>query len=320
MADLEHQRQIQRNSDKADAAAAGAFGNSRQGVVQANTNEAFDRTAASTLANLNSQGFDKANQLSLADIGNKLTAQQGNQNVGLSVAQQNSAQRQQANLDNAAGLANRQQFDAANRQQTNLSNAAGLAARQDLDANLSQQARQFNAASQQQGQQFNATNQQQMSLANLNAANTARSETAANDQAARMAQFSAEQARNTQDAANSLTAQQANQSTDLAGQQSNQQAGLTGNAQDLQASQLLAGYGQQRQQMGLNQVNALNSQGQINQDQKQSELDAAFKNATAQDQRATQALQIAGAPFSNLPGMSQGGTSTTSSSGKGLGI
>lgn len=65
MADLERQRQMQQLADLNTATRAKAFGGSRQGVAQALTNEAAQRTAASTLANLQSQGFSQAQQIAL---------------------------------------------------------------------------------------------------------------------------------------------------------------------------------------------------------------------------------------------------------------
>lgn len=66
MADLERQRQIQQLNDLNTATRAKAFGGSRQGVAEALTNEAAQRTAASTMANLRSQGFTQAQGIALA--------------------------------------------------------------------------------------------------------------------------------------------------------------------------------------------------------------------------------------------------------------
>lgn len=80
LADLFHSRDMTRVSDNQNATAAHAFGGSRHGVADSLTNEAYDRTAASTLANLNSLGFDKAAGLAQGEAGTKLAAagQQGN--------------------------------------------------------------------------------------------------------------------------------------------------------------------------------------------------------------------------------------------------
>lgn len=65
MAGLERQRQMQQLNDLNAATRAKAFGGSRQGVAEALTNEAAQRTAASTLANLQSQGFSQAQTIAL---------------------------------------------------------------------------------------------------------------------------------------------------------------------------------------------------------------------------------------------------------------
>lgn len=65
LGDIERQRQQQQLRDRASAVQAKAFGGSRQGVAEALTNEAYQRTAANTAAQLRSQGFTQAQQLAL---------------------------------------------------------------------------------------------------------------------------------------------------------------------------------------------------------------------------------------------------------------
>lgn len=255
MADWQHGLDLQKNSDKADAAAADAFGNSRYGVVKANTNDAADRTLASTLAGLNTQNFTQAAQNATNDLNRGVTADQSNQQADLTVFGQNSAQKQQTEL--------------------------------------------ANAAAQNQRQEYNATNKQSMDLANQQAGNAARMQTAANDQQARV-----------------LNSQQ-----DLAAQSANQGAGLTANSQALGAANTLGQLGGQQQQIGLNNVGALNAQGASIQGQSQNVLNAAYNNAQAQRNAPTQALQVAESPFQiTLPSTAQGGTSNSNSSGKGVGL
>jgi len=57
MMDIARQNQIQQQGNRAGAAASGAFGGSRHGVVEALTNEASQRTMADTSAGLRRQGF-----------------------------------------------------------------------------------------------------------------------------------------------------------------------------------------------------------------------------------------------------------------------
>ena len=63
MNDIELQRQRQRVADASSATRAGAFGGSRQGVVEALTNEAALRQGASTAAQMRAQGYGQAAQL-----------------------------------------------------------------------------------------------------------------------------------------------------------------------------------------------------------------------------------------------------------------
>ncbi|MFN7830044.1 MAG: hypothetical protein ACK5NX_02470, partial [Armatimonadota bacterium] len=89
MADLERSRQMQRSQDAARAAKAGAFGGTRQAIVESETNRAFDDNAARTVAGLRSSAFENAQRAAMGDIGNQLTAQQANQGVDLGVGTTN---------------------------------------------------------------------------------------------------------------------------------------------------------------------------------------------------------------------------------------
>lgn len=99
LADLERTRLMQQNQLGAQASAAGAFGGSRQGIAEAETNRAFADQAARTASGLRQAGFQNAQQMGLADIGaqnqarqfgaqNVMTAQQLNQAAGLQANQQ----------------------------------------------------------------------------------------------------------------------------------------------------------------------------------------------------------------------------------------
>ena len=88
MGDVERARLIQRNSDS--AAMDGAWGGSRHGVADSLTNEAFQRTGASTAANLRGSAFDKASSLLMQHLGMGLQADMANQNADLGVAGMNS--------------------------------------------------------------------------------------------------------------------------------------------------------------------------------------------------------------------------------------
>jgi hypothetical protein len=83
MDDLGRQTQQQLQGNAATATAAGAYNGTRQGVEDSLTNEAAQRTAASTLAGLNSQNYTQAQQAAQSDIAGNLAAQQGNVRAGL---------------------------------------------------------------------------------------------------------------------------------------------------------------------------------------------------------------------------------------------
>ena len=100
LADLERQRQIQQQGTAAQAAQAGAFGGSRQGVAESLTNEAFARQAAQTAAGLRQAGFTQAQQQAQQDIQRRLEAARLNQATGLQASlanQQTGLQAQTAN-------------------------------------------------------------------------------------------------------------------------------------------------------------------------------------------------------------------------------
>jgi hypothetical protein len=80
---LDRGRQLAINNQGGDFTRAGAFGGSRHGVADAETNRAFADQAASTLSNLYNTGFNNAQNAAQFDIGNNLSAQQANQQAGL---------------------------------------------------------------------------------------------------------------------------------------------------------------------------------------------------------------------------------------------
>lgn len=98
MQGVERSRQMAQVNDAAKMTAAKAFGNDRRGLVDAATNEAYDRNAQDALAKLYSGGFDKATDLITSDqdralnadkfnAGQSLDAQKANQLAGLEGAQ-----------------------------------------------------------------------------------------------------------------------------------------------------------------------------------------------------------------------------------------
>lgn len=87
MQDLERQRQMQQNQIGAQASAAGAFGGSRHGIAEAETNRAFAQQGAQMASGLRQQGFQNAQQMAQQDIASRMQAGLANQQAGLSGAQ-----------------------------------------------------------------------------------------------------------------------------------------------------------------------------------------------------------------------------------------
>jgi hypothetical protein len=70
-ADINANRAEAANADRAMMAGAGAFGNNRRGVVEAETAGRFDRTLATTLAGLRSRGFSDAQGVAAGENTNR---------------------------------------------------------------------------------------------------------------------------------------------------------------------------------------------------------------------------------------------------------
>ncbi len=167
--DLERSRQLEQVKTSAQATAAKAFGGSRQGVAEAETNRAYGENAARLLAQQNAAAYQAAQQISEADLGRMMQAQQLNQAKDLATTQQALALSGQfglANQDAAlrAALANQGvdvstgQLNVQNAQQIALANQAAM-----------NQAGQFGASAQNAAALANAQNQLQAFLANQGA-------------------------------------------------------------------------------------------------------------------------------------------------------
>lgn len=97
IAEQERARQIANLANDQQASAAGAFGGSRSGVINANTNEGYDRNTGSLIAGLNSDNFNQARTAAGQDIASKLAADQFNSTQGVNA--------QQASFNNALASA-----------------------------------------------------------------------------------------------------------------------------------------------------------------------------------------------------------------------
>lgn len=139
LSDIDRSRQMQLNDNAAAASHAGAFGGSRHGIVDSQTNEAAQRQSGLLGSQLRAQGFDTASGLMASDIDRAAGISQFN------TGQANDAWTGNANRDLAART-----FDAGNQQQMGLANLDAL-----------NTAGQFGAAAQNANSQFNATQRQQ---------------------------------------------------------------------------------------------------------------------------------------------------------------
>ena len=112
LSDLERSRQMQQNVLGAQATRAGAFGGSRQGIAEAETNRAFAEQAARTAGQLRQSGFMQAQQAAQQDIATRLAAEQANQQAALQAGMTSAQLQQQANLQNQQAQQQAAQFGA----------------------------------------------------------------------------------------------------------------------------------------------------------------------------------------------------------------
>jgi hypothetical protein len=189
--DIERQRQQTQNAGAAAAAAAGAFGGSRHGVADAETNRAYADTFARTAADLRLHGYQQALGNYQQDLGRQqqvgmfnsdaaLRAGMANQGTRAQLAGMDAQMAQQANLTNAqlqqqAGLANSQgalQAGIANQgmdANTAFQNAGFKNAASQFGANAQNSVNQFNAGLAQNRNQFNSAQSLQAQGMNQNA-------------------------------------------------------------------------------------------------------------------------------------------------------
>lgn len=245
-AQVQNQQQLQQIG--AQAAQAGAFGGTRQGVEEANQNIGYQQLAnqieASGLNQAYSQGMQQFNTEQQA----QQQAQQFNVQSGLQAALSNQQMQQQANTQNLSAYLQTQGLQAQTGLQAQLANQqAGLTvAGQNLSANLQTQQlgaqtglqaalanQQMNYQSQlanQQAQEFGLGQQMQASLANQQAGLTAQQ---ANQQAglqAGLAEMGYQYGASQTNAANALQA-------GLQNQQLQAQLGMFGAGQQMTAAQ-----------------------------------------------------------------------------------
>lgn len=150
MADMDRARMMAQNSNGAAASAAGAFGGSRHGLVEAETNRAFADQAGQMAAGLRQGGFQNAQQAAFQDIGNTMQADFANQ-------ASTNAQRQ----FNTAARNNQRQFNAGNRQQANAANMGAQFQNRSMDLQAANQLGSLSNLGFGMGQKINSTMGQQ---------------------------------------------------------------------------------------------------------------------------------------------------------------
>ena len=89
MSGLQRDRTMAMNELGGQATAANAFGGSRHGVAMGEAYRGFDDNTARTLANLNTNNFQNAQQMGQFDIANSLQADLSNQQAGLQASMAN---------------------------------------------------------------------------------------------------------------------------------------------------------------------------------------------------------------------------------------
>jgi hypothetical protein len=128
VSDLDRARQMEQMKTASAAAQASAFGGSRQGVLEAETNRNFYDRLGNTLSSLYSTGFDTASSLAGQDLDRRFQAQLANQGMdanllGLNVGNEQAARLANQDAQLRAALANQGAGLTANEQRLA---AAGL--------------------------------------------------------------------------------------------------------------------------------------------------------------------------------------------------
>jgi len=124
LGELGRQNNILQNQSNARASAAGAFGGSRQAVMNSENNRNFLDVAGRTASSLNQANFGQAQAAINADQNRDLTAQQLNQAQDWNVGSANLANRQQSGLQNMLQANQMAQYNAGLAQTASSQSAA----------------------------------------------------------------------------------------------------------------------------------------------------------------------------------------------------
>ena len=122
LSDLDRARRMSLVDNNANATRARAFGGTRQAVADSLTNEAFGRTAATTLANLNNTGYNAALGAAQADVGRRQETNLANLGYGNQAGQFGASAFNTASLANAGSANNASAFTAGATNTANLAN------------------------------------------------------------------------------------------------------------------------------------------------------------------------------------------------------
>jgi len=177
LGDIERSRQMAQNTLGAQATAARAFGGSRQGIAEAETNRAFADQAASTASALRQAGFTQAQQMAGQDISTQMQADLANQAQNLAAQSQTAGNVLAAQQANQAAQNMASQFGAGAQNAASMQNAAAINAARSFGAGAQNQMTGMNVGAINAARQFGAGNQmaaQQQNIANQMAANQQR--------------------------------------------------------------------------------------------------------------------------------------------------
>lgn len=284
--DLSRQNDITNNQTNARAAAAGAFGGSRQAVANTLNNENYLRESGNLSGTLRQKGFDTASGLIMQDANRNLQGQQSNQQMDFNVGNLNTNMSQQAGLQNMLATNNRGEFNA------NMMHAGNIA-NQGARNNMSQ----FNAGNQQAASQYNASEQNRMAQLNAGFGQTALSQSAAAHNQAGV---------NNQAAINNMS--QFNSDVSLRGQALNQAAAQNAANTRITGANALNAMGMDQQRWNANNAAGQLSAGQMQRQQDQAALNEQYRQwAEAQGYDRNQLAYLQSA----LGGYSSGTAETT---------
>lgn len=256
--DIERARQMAQNENSASAVSAGAFGGSRQGLVEAETNRAALQQSADTAARLRQQGFESGANRAQADLNRSLQADTSSAQLGL-----------QGNLANQrAGLQSALAAQGQNTQRMLANQSSDLRGQQ-----LSQQAQQQNIQNELARQRANQSTRAQLEQGQMQG-NLAADTTTANNL---MRAQQLNQAAGLQAMGMGSQAQQANQQAALRAGMANQQAGLQGASQNLAGAGMLGNLANQYRGMNFGDAQAITGVGQQQQQQGQRMLDDQYR-------------------------------------------